>query len=105
MTDQNKILNIGDSMTYQSEAIVSKTVLKTGSGSVTLFAFAEGESLTEHTTAQNALAVIMEGTAEISISGEVHTVTGGELILLPAGEPHALKAVSAFKMLLVMIQD
>ncbi len=105
MTQKNLKFNLEEAVAYQAEAIVSKTILKTGSGSVTLFAFAAGESLSEHTTSQNALVVVTEGTGEITISGEKYSVHKGETIPLPAGEPHALKAVTNFKMILIMLKD
>lgn len=95
--------NLTGLLDYQDSAIVSKTLLKHTSGSVTLFAFDEGEELSDHTVAFNALAHILEGEAEISIEGEPHTVRAGEMIIFPADQPHALKATAQFKMLLVMI--
>jgi quercetin dioxygenase-like cupin family protein len=105
MTQKNLKFSLEDSVAYQPEAIVSKTILKTGSGSVTLFAFAAGESLSEHTTSQNALVVVTDGAVDITISGEKYSVQKGEMIALPAGEPHALKAVTDFKMILIMLKD
>lgn len=72
---------------------------------MTLFAFDQGEGLSEHTSPFDALVHILEGTAEISISGKPHTVQAGELLLMPANKPHALKAVQRFKMMLTMIRE
>jgi quercetin dioxygenase-like cupin family protein len=108
MTDRDTIphelIAIAQSIDYQEGAVVSSTVLKRDSGSVTLFAFDQAQGLSEHTTPHDALVQIVEGRAEISISGRAHVVSQGEMIHLPAGEPHALKAVSRFKMVLVMLK-
>jgi len=89
---------------YQEGSVVSREILKKPSGSVTLFAFDEGQGLSEHTAPFDALAQVAEGEAEITISGQPHRVAAGELILMPAGQPHALKAIQRFKMILTMIR-
>ena len=89
---------------YQSDAIVSREVLKKKTGSVTLFAFDAGQGLSEHTTPFDALVQVLDGEAEITIGGKRHRVSAGELILMPANQPHALKAVQRFKMMLIMIR-
>jgi len=89
---------------YQSGSIVSREILKGATGKVTLFAFDEGEGLSEHTSPFNALVQIVEGEAEITVSGQPHRVKTGELILMPAGRPHALKALRRFKMVLTLIR-
>ena len=89
---------------YQAEGIVSKILLKTPSGSVTAFAFDAGQELSEHTTPFDALVSVIDGEVDIRISGTTHRVSGGELIILPANEPHALSAVSRFKMILTMLK-
>ena len=89
---------------YQNGSVVSREILKGVAGRVTLFAFDEGEGLSEHTSPFNALVQIVEGEAEITISGQPHRVAAGELILMPAGQPHALAAVKRFKMILTMIR-
>ena len=89
---------------YQSGSIVSREILKGATAKVMLFAFDEGEALSEHTSPFNALVQIVEGEAEITISGLAHRVIAGELILMPAQQPHALKAVKQFKMVLTMIR-
>ena len=88
---------------YQDGAIVSKNLLKQKAGTDTLFAFDQGEELSEHSVAFDVLAQILEGEAEITIAGEKHTVHTGEMIIMPGNQPHALKANTKFKMLLVMI--
>ena len=90
---------------YQSSSVVSREILKGTTGRVTLFAFDEGEGLTEHTSPYHALVQIVEGEAEITIAGQSHRVSEGELILMPAGQPHALKALRRFKMALTMIRS
>jgi quercetin dioxygenase-like cupin family protein len=90
---------------YQSGSIVSREMLKGATGKVTLFAFDEGEGLSEHTSPFNALVQIVEGEVEITIFGRPHRVQAGELILMPAQQPHALKAVKRFKMVLTMIRS
>jgi quercetin dioxygenase-like cupin family protein len=89
---------------YQGGSVVSREILKGATGKVTLFAFDEGEGLSEHTSPFNALVQVVEGEAEITISGKPHSVKGGELILMPAQQPHALKALQRFKMILTMIR-
>ena len=89
---------------YQAGSIVSRMLLKKPSGTVTAFAFDEGEGLSEHTTPYEAFIILLDGQAEVTIAGAAHTVKTGEMILLPAGIPHAVKALSRFKMLLVMIK-
>jgi quercetin dioxygenase-like cupin family protein len=96
--------NIAALADYQSGAIVSREILKGANGKVMVFAFDQGEGLSEHTSPFNALVHILEGEAEITISGEPHRVKGGELILMPAQQPHALKALQRFKMILTMIR-
>jgi quercetin dioxygenase-like cupin family protein len=89
---------------YQDGAVVSREIVRKPSGNVTIFAFAEGQGLTEHTSPFDALVHLLEGTAEITIAGEAHRVEAGEVILLPANQPHALKAVKKYKMILTMIK-
>ena len=93
-----------DLVDYQPDAIVSREVLKKKTGSVTLFAFDAGQGLSEHTAPFDALVQVLDGEAEITIAGKRHRVSAGELILMPAGQPHALKAEQRFKMMLIMIR-
>lgn len=93
-----------DLLQYQDGSIVSRALLKNKSGTVTLFAFDEGEGLSEHTAPFDALVVVLDGEADIQIASEHFTVRAGETITLPANQPHALKAISKFKMLLIMIR-
>jgi quercetin dioxygenase-like cupin family protein len=89
---------------YQGGAIVSREILNQKTGSVTLFAFDAGQGLSEHTAPFDALVQVLDGEAEIAIAGKRHCVRAGETILMPAREPHALKAVSRFKMMLTMLR-
>ena len=95
---------VTDLAAYQPGAVVSRVILKTPSGTVTAFAFDEGEGLTEHTTPVDALVHVLEGEASIAIAGVSHTVAAGQMLRLPAGVPHAVKATTRFKMLLIMIK-
>ncbi|HET9234591.1 MAG TPA: cupin domain-containing protein [Candidatus Eisenbacteria bacterium] len=99
------VVSLGATVAHQPQAIVSRTLIKKASGTVTVFAFDAGEGLSEHTAAFEALVLGIEGEAEISISGTPHRLGPGELLRLPAREPHAVQARSAFKMLLIMLKD
>jgi quercetin dioxygenase-like cupin family protein len=90
---------------YQEGAVVSRTLVNQKTGTVTLFAFDAGQSLSEHTAPFDALAELLEGEAEIVIGGRSHRLAGGDIILMPANVPHAVKATSPFKMLLIMIRS
>ncbi|MEN6331201.1 MAG: cupin domain-containing protein [Smithella sp.] len=98
------VLNMKDLVSYQPGSVVSRTVIDKDAGTVTLFAFDSGQGLSEHTAPFDALVQIIDGTAAITIAGSVHTVKEGEMIIMPANKPHALKANPRFKMLLVMIR-
>lgn len=89
----------------QPGAIVSRTLVDRNAGTVTLFAFDAGQGLSEHTAPFDALVICLEGEAEVTISGSPAPVRRGEMIVLPANEPHALRAQSPFKMLLIMIRS
>jgi quercetin dioxygenase-like cupin family protein len=89
---------------YQPGAVVSRTLIKKSAGTITAFAFDAGEGLSEHTAPYDALVLGVDGIAEISIGKRVHRLAAGQLLRLPAGEPHAVKAVTQFKMILVMIR-
>jgi len=100
-----KAINLEGLAEYQEGAVVSRTIIKKQTGTVTLFAFDEGQELSEHTAPFDALVVILDGEAEIIISGASHRVKKGEFLIMPADDPHALKAVKRFKMLLVMVKS
>jgi len=99
-----QIKNLSDLVKYQENAVVSSEILKKDAGTVTVFAFDKGQGLSEHTAPFDALVNIIDGRAEVSISGKLFTVKEGEMIVMPANKPHSLKAMEKFKMLLVMIK-
>ena len=90
---------------YQAGSVVSRTLVKKPTGTLTLFAFDQGEGLSEHSTPHDAVVEVLDGTVEIKIGAHLHTVQAGEGLLLPANVPHALSAVTPFKMLLIMIRE
>jgi len=96
--------NLTSLVSYQSGSVVSRTIINRKAGTMTLFAFDKGEGLSEHTAPYDALLHVLEGEAQVTVSGEQSQVKEGEAIVLPAGKPHALKATKRFKMLLTMIR-
>jgi quercetin dioxygenase-like cupin family protein len=100
-----KVVKVRGLIDYQEGSVVSRTILETETGTVTLFAFAEGQGLSEHTAPFDALVHLLDGEAEIIISGQSLHVREGELVIMPANKPHALKAVTKFKMLLTMLRS
>ncbi|MEO8431192.1 MAG: cupin domain-containing protein [Acidobacteriota bacterium] len=93
-----------DLVAFQSGTVVSRTVVRKPAGTITAFAFDAGEGLSEHTAPYDAVAINLEGEADISISGTPHRLGAGQLLRLPAGKPHSVKAIAPFKMLLIMIR-
>jgi quercetin dioxygenase-like cupin family protein len=100
-----EIMNLKELVAYQKGAIVSRTLVEKEAGTVTLFAFDEGQALSEHTAPFDALVQVTDGTAEVRIAGVPHRVGAGAMIVMPAGRPHALKALTPFKMMLTMIRS
>lgn len=100
-----KVETLMNLVNYQPGSIVSRQILKKEKGNVTLFALEEGQVISEHTTPFEALVVLLDGEAEITISGKPYRLKSGETILMPAQHPHALKAVKPFKMMLTMIRQ
>jgi quercetin dioxygenase-like cupin family protein len=94
-----------DMVDYQKDAVVSKTIIDKKTGTVTLFSFDQGQGLSEHTAPFDALVQVLEGRVEVKISGNPFLLKQGEMIIMPANQPHALKAVERFKMLLTMIRS
>jgi quercetin dioxygenase-like cupin family protein len=90
---------------YQEGSVVSRTIIDKKAGTVTFFAFAEGQGLSEHTAPFDALVYLLEGEAEIAISGKPIHLKGGEMVIMPANHPHALNAAENFKMILTMIRS
>ena len=99
-----EVQTLTDLLQYQDGSIVSRVLLKNKGGTVTLFAFDEEEGLSEHTAPFDALVVVLDGNAHVEISGKGYKVSTGETIVLPANQPHAVKATTRFKMLLTMIR-
>ena len=94
-----------DMVGYQKEAVVSKTIIEKKTGTVTLFAFDQGQGLSEHTAPFDALVQVLDGEVEIHISGNAFHLKQGDMIIMPANKPHALKAIKQFKLLLTMIRS
>jgi len=90
---------------YQDAAVVSRTLIKRATGNVTLFAFDAGQELSPHSSPFDALVQVLDGETEITISGNAMRLSAGDMVIMPAGEPHGVKAISRFKMLLVMIRS
>ena len=90
---------------YQQGAVVSRTVINKKTGTVTVFAFDKGQGLSEHTTPFDALVHLLDGRGEVTISGRPLQLKSGEMVIMPANEPHALRATERFKMMLVMIRS
>lgn len=90
---------------YQEKAVVSRTIIDKKVGTVTFFAFSEGQGLSEHSAPYDALVIILDGEAEIVISGTPFRLNKDQFIIMPANEPHSLSAISRFKMMLVMIKS
>jgi quercetin dioxygenase-like cupin family protein len=93
-----------DLASYQEGSVVSRQITKEDAGNITLFAFDQGQELSEHTAPFDALVHVLEGEVEVRISGEPFHLTTGDAIIMPANEPHALTAMTKFKMLLTMIR-
>ena len=100
-----QVMVLADMIEYQASSVVSREIMKEKTGTVTLFAFDEGQGLSEHTTPFDALVYLVEGEAEVTISSKSHHLFTGEMIMMPANQPHALRALRKFKMLLVMIRS
>lgn len=103
-TPKGTAFNLEQFVAYAEGAVVSKTLHKKDIGNITLFAFDRDQGLSEHTAPFDAVVYILDGDAKITLGGEPHTVTKGEMLIMPANVPHALHAVTRFKMLLVMIR-
>ena len=100
-----EVVRLIDLVNYQEGSVVSRTLVNRATGTVTLFAFDEGQGLSEHTAAFDAVAHLLEGEAEITVSGKPLRTTAGEAVLMPANQPHSLKALTKFKMVLLMIRS
>ena len=105
MDQENVARSLVDLVDYHEASVVSKTLIKRETGTITLFAFDKGQGLSEHTAPFDAVVCVLDGVAEITISGNLIAVRQGEMLVMPANEPHALKAVERFKMMLTMIRS
>lgn len=101
---KSEILHMVDLVAYNEGSVVSRQITKADAGNVTLFAFDQDQELSEHTAPYDALAHVLDGETEIKISGKPFHLKAGDAIIMPAGEPHAVKALTRFKMLLTMIR-
>ena len=101
---KSEILNMAELVKYNEGAVVSRQITKADGGNVTLFAFDEGQELSEHTAPFDALVHVLDGETEITISGKPFELKSGNAVIMPADEPHAIKALTRFKMLLTMIR-
>lgn len=101
----SKVSQTSGLVNYQKGAVVSRTLMDKDAGTVTLFAFDEGQGLSEHKTPYDAMVAILDGEAEVKISSKPIRLKAGEMTIMPANEPHSLKALGRFKMLLVMIRS
>ncbi len=100
-----EVVRVSDLVNYQDGAVVSRTLITRATGTITLFAFDEGQGLSEHTAPFDAMAHVLEGEAEIVVSGKPLRTAAGQAVLMPANQPHSLKALSRFRMLLTMIRS
>jgi quercetin dioxygenase-like cupin family protein len=99
------VVELAELLDYQDGAVVSRTIIDTKAGTVTLFAFDEGQGLSEHTAPYDALVYVLGGKAAITVAGKESEVGEGEMLIMPADKPHSLRAVKPFKMMLVMIRE
>jgi quercetin dioxygenase-like cupin family protein len=100
-----QIIKLVNFLDYQAGAVVSRTIIDKPAGTLTLFAFDKGQGLSEHTAPFDALVYLLDGEAEITISGKSLHVERGEMVIMPANQPHALRGINRFKMMLVMIKS
>lgn len=98
-------IKLTDLVKYQRAAVVSRTIIDKEAGTVTLFAFDAGEGLSEHTAPYDALVQLLDGEAEVTVSGKTSHLKAGEMIVMPANQPHSLRALKRFKMMLTMIRS
>jgi quercetin dioxygenase-like cupin family protein len=101
---KSQVLHMTDLASYQEGSVVSRQITKEDAGNITLFAFDEGQELSEHTAPFDAVVHVLDGEVDVRISGVGYSLKSGDAIIMPADEPHALKAVTKFKMLLTMIR-
>ena len=102
---QSKIFNLSEMLSYQNGSVVSKTLIEKNVGTITLFSFDKDQGLSEHTAPFDAVVYIIEGKADIILSKKSNILTSGQMLIMPSNEPHALKALEKFKMMLIMIKE
>ena len=102
---QGKVLQLADLVSYQDGTVASRMIINKPSGSSTLFSFDEDEGLSEHTAPYDAVVTILDGECEVWVAGETHHMREGDTIIFPANVPHALSAITRFKMMLTMIRE
>ena len=102
---RGQVVRLTELAGYQKDAVVSRTIVDKSTGTVTLFAFDAGQGLSEHTAPFDALVCLLDGEAEIVISGKPLRLKEGEMVIMPANQPHALRAIKKFKMMLTMIRS
>lgn len=105
MTQKSEVMNVVGLIDYQEGSVVSRALIKKETGTVTVFAFDKDQGLSEHTAPFDAMVNILDGRAEVIIEGKPQIVNAGEMIIMPAHKPHALKALEKFKMILIMIKS
>jgi len=103
-TEHSTVFNYADTVAYQAGAVVSKTIVKKETGTITVFAFGKGQGLSEHSAPFDAIIQIVDGTAEIFINKKPFTLSSGQTIIMPANIPHSVQSISDFKMVLTMIK-
>ena len=101
---KSEVLHMADLASFQEGSVVSRQITKEQAGNITLFAFDQDQELSEHTAPYDALVHVLDGEVEVRISGRIFNLNAGDAIIMPANEPHALKAITKFKMLLTMIR-
>jgi len=99
------VVKFADLVDYQEGSVVSRTLIEKKTGTITVFAFDEGQALSEHTAPYDALVHLLDGEAEVTVSGKAYHLKEGEMTIVPANHPHALKATKRFKMILTMIKS
>jgi len=102
--EKAKVIKLSNMVDYQEGSTVSREIISKKAGTLTIFAFDKGQGLSEHTAPFDAVVFCLDGTIEVTISGSLSLLRSGEMVIMPAGEPHALHAIEKFKMLLIMIR-
>lgn len=102
---ESNVSSLDNLIEYQEGSVVSRSIIDKKSGTITLFAFDENQGLSEHTAPYDAVVYVIDGQVEVTLSGKLFTLKKGEIIIMPANKPHALKAKTKFKMLLTMIKS